>query len=802
VTVSLWSRTRRPLRSIFDDALYRGSLILLANTAVTSAIGFLFWSLAARRYPASAVGVFSSVTSGAGLLAAIAALGLTNVITRHVASVQNARELVVVAVTAIATVGAGLCLVTVLVLGPHLPPALDLQQHGRMVLLITALVIFTAVSNVLDAGLIATRSSHAVLIKNVGGSIVRVAAMILLISFPSSGLLIAYSLGLLVTTVLGSISLGRRIGGKRVRFGSFRILKRYLSITSGNYIASIMGILPSSVVPIEVLVVRGAAQTGRFAVAFLIAGFLYIIPATVARVLFAEASRQGAPLRGQLRKAVRGIYGLLLPASVIVFVTAPLLLRIFGAGYALTATGCLRVLAMSALPMGGTYLVDSLLIARDRITAFVFINGANAALVLGLVGLTLPRGLTAAAGGWALAQSLSLLLGVTMLALDKSRRHRHESVHSKISKLRIIQTPAHFFPAYGGVEIHVLELSKQLVAQGNDVTVVCANEPPGENCSVDGVKTIRLPYITKIANTNITIGLFAALMRLDFETIHTHIPSPWSADISAIASLLKRKPLIVTYHNDLAGQGVASLIARLYSYTFLHLVLLRAKKIIITQPKYLEYSRHLKLHKKKVITVPTGVTAPLAIDKDASVDDHISFIGILDKYHEYKGLDILLNALIKVKERRPNVRLSVGGRGELVSKYEQLAKALGVSNSVEFLGYLSDRELAELYSSSSVFVLPSLNNLEGFGTVALEALSYATPVITTHLAGSSEFITRNKAGLIVPPGDATALAKAILTLLENREEARLMGTRGAAAVNHDFSWDNIARRMVRIYRDS
>ena len=60
------------------------------------------------------------------------------------------------------------------------------------------------------------------------------------------------------------------------------------------------------------LVVLGAAETGRFAVAFLIAGFLNVIPSTIAQVLFAEASRQGVTLRGQLRKAIRGVYGLLL----------------------------------------------------------------------------------------------------------------------------------------------------------------------------------------------------------------------------------------------------------------------------------------------------------------------------------------------------------------------------------------------------------------------------------------------------------------------------------------------------------
>lgn len=376
----------------------------------------------------------------------------------------------------------------------------------------------------------------------------------------------------------------------------------------------------------------------------------------------------------------------------------------------------------------------------------------------------------------------------------------HESIHVKMIKLRTIQTPARFYPAYGGVEKYVLELSKQLVAQGNYVTVVCANEPYAEPSVVQGVKTIRLPYIAKVANTNITTRLFSTLMKQDFDIMHTHIPTPWSADISALVSLLKQKPLIVTYHNDLTGQGIGGLIARLYNCTFLHLVLLRAKNIIITQPQYLEYSRHLRLHQEKLITLPLGVNTPQATGETGRKTDQIAFMSVLDKYHEYKGLDILLGAMVKVKDKRPQVRLLVGGGGELISKYKQLAKALGLSDSVKFLGYLPDKELAELYASSSIFVLPSVNRLEGFGIVALEALSFATPVITTYFAGSSEFITKNKAGLIVPPGDTAALTEAIVTLLEDREEARLMGARGAAAVNQDFSWDSIALQMTDVYR--
>ena len=430
----LWSRARAAVGSIFGNALYRGSAILLANTTATAILGVAFWTLAAHRYPAVSVGLFSGVTAAVSLLGTVAALGLPNVMIRHVAGIENPLELVALTVAAIATVGTLVCLGTVIVLGPHLPPSLHVGQHGGMVVLVTILVVVTAVSSVIDAGLIAIRYSSLVLIKNLIGSLVKVVALLLLARFASAGLLIAFGLGLVLSTGISMVALARRLGGGWAAAGSLRLLRRYLSLTSANYLATVMGILPLTVVPVEVLVIRGAEQTARFAVAFLIVGFLSLIPSTVAQVLFAEASRRGESLRDQLVRAVRGVYALLLPAVIVVVAAAPLLLSLFGAAYASAATGCLRVLALGTLLTGGTYLIDSLLIARDRKGAYVFINGVNAFLVLGCVAILLPHGLTAAAAGWALAQGLSFLIGLAVLAVcGRDRRRRRRSLVTAVT---------------------------------------------------------------------------------------------------------------------------------------------------------------------------------------------------------------------------------------------------------------------------------------------------------------------------------------------------------------------------------
>jgi glycosyltransferase involved in cell wall biosynthesis len=108
--------------------------------------------------------------------------------------------------------------------------------------------------------------------------------------------------------------------------------------------------------------------------------------------------------------------------------------------------------------------------------------------------------------------------------------------------MRIVQTPARFYPFIGGVENYVYNLSKELVNLGQEVQIICAMDPPGiKEETIDNIKIKRLSYIGKVANTNITPALPLALLGQDFDLIHAHLPTPWSADWSALLSMTKKK---------------------------------------------------------------------------------------------------------------------------------------------------------------------------------------------------------------------------------------------------------------------
>ena len=176
--------------------------------------------------------------------------------------------------------------------------------------------------------------------------------------------------------------------------------------------------------------------------------------------------------------------------------------------------------------------------------------------------------------------------------------------------MKILQTPVRFYPFIGGVENYVYCLSKELLKRGHEVTVICANEPDTKKEEfINGVEVKRLSFFGKIADTNITQGLPLKLLTeiRDIDLIHTHLPSPWGSDWSAVISKVKGNPLILTYHNDITGNGIVKYIAEFYNSTSLKFLLNVSNKIIITQSNYLETSPYLKNYIDKIEVIPCGV---------------------------------------------------------------------------------------------------------------------------------------------------------------------------------------------------
>ncbi len=369
--------------------------------------------------------------------------------------------------------------------------------------------------------------------------------------------------------------------------------------------------------------------------------------------------------------------------------------------------------------------------------------------------------------------------------------------------MKILQTPGRFYPYIGGVENYVYCLSKELLKLGHEVKVVCADEPEIGSANIEGINVTRLRYIAKIANTNITLFLPAAIYKEKFDIVHTHLPTPWSADWSAVISFIKNKPLILNYYNNIVGKGIYAPVAAAYNSSFLYLLLRVAKKVIINNKKYLEYAPILRCFSKKIEVVPIVVdTQRFKPEKKftESKCKNIFFLSLLDKFHRYKGLNYLIRALSIVKEKIPDVKLIVGGEGSLKFYYKQLASYLNLEKYIKFVGFLPDKKLVDYYNFCDVFVLPSVSSQqEGFGIVLLEAMACAKPVVATDITGPAERIKERGAGIIIEPRNINALATAIIEILKDSDYALEMGMRARRLIEEEFSWDASAQIIEKIY---
>jgi glycosyltransferase involved in cell wall biosynthesis len=165
-----------------------------------------------------------------------------------------------------------------------------------------------------------------------------------------------------------------------------------------------------------------------------------------------------------------------------------------------------------------------------------------------------------------------------------------------------------------------------------------------------------------------------------------------------------------------------------------------------------------------------------------------------------KGVAYLVSAMAKVAEKNPKSLLVLVGKGddkgeEEIKLKEQVEKA-GLTDKVLFLGWRSDVD--EIMGCFDIFVLPSLN--EGMGRVLVEAMAAGLPIVASRVGGIPDLVKDGKNGLLVPPADSSALAKAISDLLEDKEKRKRMGEVGTK-ICQQYSTEAMVEQIDDLYRE-
>ncbi len=163
-----------------------------------------------------------------------------------------------------------------------------------------------------------------------------------------------------------------------------------------------------------------------------------------------------------------------------------------------------------------------------------------------------------------------------------------------------------------------------------------------------------------------------------------------------------------------------------------------------------------------------------------------------------KGFDVGLEAMVKVLQHFPAAHLVLAGDGERRANLEQQATQLGITNAVEFTGWVPPDQIPALINRASLAIVPS--RFEPFGLVALQAMQMARPVVASDVGGLTEIVVDHETGLLVPKEDSAALAQAIIFLLEHEQTAAQFGKAGQLRAQHTFGFDRFVDAYEQLYQ--
>ena len=370
------------------------------------------------------------------------------------------------------------------------------------------------------------------------------------------------------------------------------------------------------------------------------------------------------------------------------------------------------------------------------------------------------------------------------------------------------------FPPYrGGMGTVAFHQAEALAERGIGVTVFTPTAD-GTRSKPRGVEVVELEAPLRYGNAACLPQVIAKAF--GFDVIHLHYPFFGTAEVVAARRLLAHSiganaadngpPLVIQYQMDVVGDGWKAPLFRWHRRLLFPLILRAADQILVTSVDYAESSpflaRRMPSLDDKITVLPAGVDTDRfhPMDREAaraklglpSGEKLAFFLSRLDKAHYFKGLHVLVRAL----KRAPDVRLVIGGDGELRQRHERHA-AKHINGRAIFVGDVSDEELPTYYAAADVVVLPSIDRTEAFGLVLLEAMACGTPVVASRLRGVQTLVEDKVSGYLVHPGDEAELARRIRKTIDNRDRMSAAARRVAT----NFCWRELAARAESVYRD-
>jgi glycosyltransferase involved in cell wall biosynthesis len=343
---------------------------------------------------------------------------------------------------------------------------------------------------------------------------------------------------------------------------------------------------------------------------------------------------------------------------------------------------------------------------------------------------------------------------------------------------------------FGGQEIRILAETRWLLEHGWGALIVAQ---PGSRL-LAAASEARLPVAPVAMRHALDVRAIVALRRLfttrGAELVHTHSSiDSWVAGTAARTAGLA---VVRGRHVSIPIPRRRALVYRL------------AHRVIASGERVQTVLRHAGVEASRIRSVPAGVdlarfhpgVSGEAVRHELGLTGPVA--GLVANIRGSKGHDVFVAAAVAVVAREPQARFLIVGDGVGYKDVRARVHAAGLDGVVIMTGFR--RDIPEIMAALDVLVLPSLRS-EATSQVVPQALAVGTPVIATRAGGASEIVRDGDTGRLVAPGDADALAEAVLATFRDRDGARAMARRGQALVRERFSFEAQMTATTAVYRE-
>lgn len=411
---------KQGLRKIHGVSLYRNAVYIILSGGALNLTGFLFWLLAARLYSTEDVGVASAAISAISLLTLVATLGLDYALIRYLPGAgDKARGMINSSLTLTGLISIALALVFLAGLTLWSPALLFIRQNPVYSMIFIATTVFTTLRTLSERILIGKRRANLSLTQGLVFSLLRFAPLVVLAGFfQSFGIFTSWGIAVTLATVLSIIFLLPRVETGYRPFPVIRksIIAGMIRFSLSNQIAAIFWAATPYILPLVVINLLGAESTAYFYIAWAVGSVLFMIPVATSFSLFAEGSHNEERLGHDIMRSLKLILVILIPAIAAVLLLGDKILLIFGRDYAENATGLLRMLAISSLPLSINFLYFSKKRVELAMRSVVGLTFLTAFVTMALSYVLLPRiGLIGVGIGWLAAQSITAVISANRL---------------------------------------------------------------------------------------------------------------------------------------------------------------------------------------------------------------------------------------------------------------------------------------------------------------------------------------------------------------------------------------------------